>query len=129
MSYTERSFTTTRREFVVPVDPALGANHTSISKAWNAAHRSYRDAHQLTADSPLPDNAIAFWPGDAEIVISHESEKPASPSADDIALVLATYDRYAGRVSAPYAHLGAAEHEKYRDTAQTVLDILGNTRP
>lgn len=129
MSYTERSYTTTRREFVVPVDPAYGADHISISKAWNAAHRSYRDAHQLTADSSLPDNAIAFWPRDAEIVISYETEKPAVPSADDVAPVLAAYDRFAGRVSVPYARLGAAEHEKYRATAHTVLESLGHTQP
>ncbi|MCI3277580.1 hypothetical protein [Streptomyces cylindrosporus] len=129
MSHTERAFTVTRREFVVPADPAYGANHAEISKAWTSATRSYREAHQLPADAPLPDNAIAFWPAAAEIVISYETEKPASPSADDVAVLLATHDHRGGRISLPYAHLAAAVQEEYRATARTVIDALGLGRP
>ena len=129
MPYTERSLTVTRREFAVPVDPAHGANHTEVSKAWTGASRAYKEAHQLAADTPVPDNAITFWPGAAEIVIAYETEKPASPSVDEIAVLIATHDHLAGRTSRPYAHLAAGEQEGYRGTARSVIDMLGLRQP
>lgn len=124
MSHTQRSVTFTRREFAVPVDAAHGAYHTAISKAWQDATRSYRDDHQLPLDNaPLPDNAIAFWPGDTEIVISYETQTPPTVSVDDVARLLATHDHLGGRLATPYAHLAAAEQQHYNAAARNAIDF------
>lgn len=124
MSHTVRSIDITRREFVVDVDPAYGAYHVAISKAWTDANRSYRDDHQLAGDNnALPDNAISFWPRDSEIVISYETEKPSAMCVDDVARLLATHDHLGGRISRPYAHLTAAEQQQYTGAARNVLDF------
>ncbi|MCX5239749.1 hypothetical protein OG824_31570 [Streptomyces prunicolor] len=130
MTHTQRSIAVTRREFAVPVDPAYGAYHVAVSKAWQDANRSYRDDHQLRGDNaPLPDNAISFWPGDTEIVISYETEKPAAPSVDDVARLLAAHDHLGGRLSRPYAHLAVAEQQHYADAARNVLDFASAATP
>jgi hypothetical protein len=125
MSHTVRSIDITRREFVVDVDPAYGAFHVAISKAWTDANRSYRDDHQLAGDNnALPDNAISFWPRDSEIVISYETRKPSAMSVDDVARLLAIHDHLGGRAAVPYAHMAPADQQHYHAAARNVLDHL-----
>lgn len=129
MSFTERTIIVTRSEFAVPVDAAYGASHVAISKGWRAADRAYREDHGLPTDASLPDNAIAFWPGDTEIVISYETERPRDLPVNDVARLLAAYDMTSGRNGTPYGNLPATEQEKYRTTARTVIDSLHPVLP
>ncbi|MFI1535505.1 hypothetical protein [Streptomyces anandii] len=129
MTYTERAVTVTRREWAVPVDPAFGANHVAVSKAWSGANRAYREDHLLAPEAGLPDNAIAFWPGDTEIVISYETEQPARLVADDLARVLATYDHLNGRLPSPFTHLSIEDERKYREMARNTLDFVNASAP
>jgi hypothetical protein len=122
--FTERAFTATRREYAVPVDPAYGALHAAVGKAWRAAERAYRETAGLPENGPLPDNAIAFWPGETEIVISYETDQPATVSAEDAARILAAHDRLIGRQAVPYAHLPATEQQQYLASARSVLASL-----
>ncbi|MFC8676745.1 hypothetical protein ACFUEN_29170 [Streptomyces griseorubiginosus] len=124
MTHTERTSVLTRREFIVPVDPAYGAHPTAVNDALRTADRAYREDQHLAAGTPLPENAIAFWPGAAEIVVSYETEAPPAVSAEAAARIIATHDHLAGRVSTPYDHLPPAVKEEYAATARTILDFL-----
>lgn len=73
--YSRRTITTIREEFAVPVGP-YGAPSAEIGKAWAVAEREYRALHGLSQEDSVADNAIVFRPGDDEIVISFETEKP-----------------------------------------------------
>lgn len=71
-TFTRRTVTTVRQEFVVPAPPPYGAAAAEVEKAWAAAQQAYWKAHETPAGGPLPDNAISFAPGDDEIVLSFE---------------------------------------------------------
>jgi hypothetical protein len=122
--FTERVITVTRREYAVPVDPTYGALHAAVGKAWRAAERAYRETAGMPENGALADNAIAFWPGETEIVISYETDRPATVTVEDAARVLAAHDRLLGRQTAPYAQLPAAEQQQYLASARSVLAAL-----
>ncbi|MFJ8006143.1 hypothetical protein [Streptomyces fagopyri] len=124
MSVTERTITITRREFVVDASPGFGATHVDVGKAWRSAERSFRETHNLPADHALTDNALTFWPGDENIVISYETQGPAAVSVEDTARLLAAYDHASGRVGMPYANLLAVDKEKYCDAARQIVTSL-----
>lgn len=71
-TFTRRTITTVRREFVVPAEQAYGAAAAEVAKAWAAAEHAYRQLHSIPDDAPLPDNGIVFRSGDDEIVLSFE---------------------------------------------------------
>lgn len=75
-TFTSRTVTITRREFLVPAGP-FGAPAAEINKAWAAADQEYRKEHGVPQDQPLSDDAIVFRPGDDEIVISFEKQSQA----------------------------------------------------
>jgi hypothetical protein len=129
MAYAERSSIITRREFVVSVDPSHGAAHSAVNDAWRKADRSYREAQQLAANEPLPDNAIAFWPGADEIVISYETEAAPVMQVDDVARLLGAYEHVTGRTSMPFDHLPPAQKQELHATARAVLDFLRPLTP
>ncbi|MFF7561933.1 hypothetical protein ACFZB4_18420 [Streptomyces pseudovenezuelae] len=76
-TFTRRTITTVRQEFVVPAEQAYGAPSAEIGKAWALAEREYRQHHGLRDEEALADNAITFRPGDDEIVISYETRAEA----------------------------------------------------
>ncbi|MEW2164367.1 hypothetical protein AB0912_15445 [Streptomyces sp. NPDC007084] len=128
MSLTERTVHVTRREFAVVADPAYGANHVEVGKAWRAVDRAYREVHGITdANASTPDNAIAFFPGDSEIIISFETEGHAQLSVDELARALAEYDRRAGREHMAYADLPRPEQQKYRLAATDLINVLATS--
>lgn len=124
MTVTERTITVTRREVAVSADAAYGANHVEVGKAWRTADRAYRSTHGLQDNDSVPDNAIAFFPHDDEIVISFETEGPARLPGDDLARALAEYDRRAGRQPMAYADLPRADQQKYLVAASELINTL-----
>lgn len=72
-TFTRRTITTVRQEFVVPADQAYGATSAEIGKAWSVAEREYRQHHGLREEEQLTDDAITFRPGDDEVVLSFET--------------------------------------------------------
>ncbi|MFJ8798471.1 hypothetical protein [Streptomyces sp. NPDC102487] len=125
MPFTQRTILVTRREFAVSADTAYGANHAEVGKAWTSADRAYRETHGLPeGGNAIPDNAIAFFPGDDEIVISFETEGPARLPGDDLARALAEYDRRAGREQMAYADLPRGEQQKYLLAASELISTL-----
>lgn len=77
-TYTSRTITSTRREWVVPAPEPWGACIGDINAASAVACRAYREQHDLAPDQPLSDDALRFKVGDGEIVISFtiEGETP-----------------------------------------------------
>ncbi|MET7746562.1 hypothetical protein [Streptomyces sp. NPDC005385] len=125
MTVTDRTTLVTRREFAVSADTAYGANHAEVGKAWTRADRAYRETYGLPeGGNAIPDNAIAFFPRDEEIVISFETEGPARLPAADLARALSEYDRRAGRHSIAYADLSAGQQQKYRAAASELINTL-----
>lgn len=76
-TYTWRTITSTRREWVVPAAQPWGACLGDIEAAVAAASMAYREAHGLDEGVTLPDDALRFHVGDDEIVISFTTEEPA----------------------------------------------------
>lgn len=76
-TFSRRTITTVRQEFVVPADQAYGAASAEIGKAWAVAEREYRQHHGLRDEEPLTDDALTFRPGDDEIVISYQTRAEA----------------------------------------------------
>ncbi|MFJ6540564.1 hypothetical protein ACIQMP_07950 [Streptomyces sp. NPDC091385] len=120
---TERVTIITRREWAVPVDPTHGANHTDLVAAWTDATRSYQDDHRMPDESPIPANAISYWPGTDEIVLTYETESAPAFPIDTLARLLAGYDQLTGRVPMPYKHLSPVEAEQYRHQARQLAHI------
>ncbi|MDG9701704.1 hypothetical protein [Streptomyces sp. DH37] len=75
-TFTTRTVTTIRREWIVPAAEPWGAPSAEVVKAWQAAEAAYREAHSLPADTPLADNALSLHPTDDAIVISFTTEEP-----------------------------------------------------
>lgn len=72
-TFTRRTITTVRQEFVVPAPPPYGAAAAELGKAWAVAERAYRQHHGLRDEEHLADDAITLRPGDDEIVLSYET--------------------------------------------------------
>ncbi|MFC9821418.1 hypothetical protein ACFWG6_31060 [Streptomyces erythrochromogenes] len=72
-TYTSRTVTSTRREWIVPVGPG-GATLGDIAAAMHAATEDYRHYHLVENHVSLPDDALRFHVGDDEIVISFTVE-------------------------------------------------------
>ncbi|MFD9256964.1 hypothetical protein [Streptomyces sp. NPDC059538] len=72
-TYTSRTVTSTRREWIVPAAQPWGAAAEEVEKAWQAADHAYREIHGLR-DVPTPGSALRFHVGDEEIIISFTVE-------------------------------------------------------
>ncbi|MFF4848756.1 hypothetical protein [Streptomyces sp. NPDC001194] len=73
-SYTSRTVTSTRREWIVPAAQPWGAFLGDINTAIAVASVAYREARGLAKDARLMDDALRFHVGDDEIVISFTTE-------------------------------------------------------
>jgi hypothetical protein len=73
-TYTSRTVTTVRREWIVPAANPWGACIGDINAACAAACRAYREERGLAEGEPIADDALRFHVGDEEIVISFETE-------------------------------------------------------
>jgi hypothetical protein len=77
-TWTGRTVTSTRREWIIPAVSPWGAAAAEVGKAWAAAERGYREVHGLLGlESDLPDNALQFHAADDAIVISFTTDQPA----------------------------------------------------
>lgn len=75
-TYTWRTITSTRREWVVPAAQPWGACLGDLRSAIAPASMAYREQHGLNETVTLPDDALRFHPMDDEIVISFTVEEP-----------------------------------------------------
>ncbi|MER5584076.1 hypothetical protein ABT090_20890 [Streptomyces asoensis] len=75
-TYTSRTITTTRREWIIPAPQPWGACIGDINTAFVIACRTYRETHGLAANASIPDNGLRFHIRDDEIVIAFETEVP-----------------------------------------------------
>lgn len=73
-TFTARTITSTRREWIVPAAEPWGAPAAEVGKAWAVAERAYREQHDLPAEQPLRDDALRFKVTDEAIVISFTTE-------------------------------------------------------
>ncbi|MDX2732843.1 hypothetical protein [Streptomyces sp. PA03-2a] len=76
-TFTARTITSTRREWVVPAAEPWGAPAAEVGKAWAVAELAYREQHNLPAEQPLRDDALLFKVTDEAIVISFTTEETA----------------------------------------------------
>ncbi|MCX5138346.1 hypothetical protein [Streptomyces sp. NBC_00338] len=76
-SFTSRTITSIRREWIVPAAEPWGATGAEIGKAWSAAEAAYREHYNLPADRALSDDALRFHVTDDTIVITFTTEEPA----------------------------------------------------
>lgn len=75
-TYTRRTVTTTRREWIVPAAGPWGAALGDIRAAIAAASVAYRETHGLPQDYALPDDALRFHVGDDAVLVSFTTEEP-----------------------------------------------------
>lgn len=73
-TFTTRTVTSRRREWIVPAHPPWGAAWEEIDKAMVAAGHAYRAHHKLPEGGSIPGNALTLHPRDEEIVISFTEE-------------------------------------------------------
>ncbi|MFD5508977.1 hypothetical protein ACFWIB_14540 [Streptomyces sp. NPDC127051] len=73
-TYTSRTVTSTRREWIVPAAQPWGAAWEEIDKAILAAWDAYRTHHRLPLDAAIPGDFARFSASDDEIVISFTVE-------------------------------------------------------
>lgn len=73
-TYTSRTVTSTRREWVIPTAYPQGACLGDVQAAMGAAAEDYRHYHLVEDHVPLPDDALMFTTTDDEIVISFTVE-------------------------------------------------------
>jgi hypothetical protein len=73
-TWTWRTITSTRREWIVPAAQPWGAFLGDIRSAILAASIAYRQQHGLDEDAVLADDALRFHVTDDEIVISFTAE-------------------------------------------------------
>ncbi|MBA2951623.1 hypothetical protein [Streptomyces himalayensis] len=76
-TFTTRTVTSTRHEWIVPAAEPWGAPAEEVSKAWAVAAARYREAHGLPEDAAIPGNALTFHVTDDAIVISYTIEEAA----------------------------------------------------
>jgi hypothetical protein len=77
-TFTSRTVTVTRREWIVPADEPWGAFLGDIRAALGVASSVYRREHGLPEDAVLPDDALRFRAHDDEIVISFTVEEASA---------------------------------------------------
>lgn len=77
-TFTSRTITSTRREWVVPAAEPFGACIGDINTACATACMAYREAHGLTEGASLADDALRFKVTDDAIVISFTIESEAA---------------------------------------------------
>ncbi|WP_052189870.1 hypothetical protein [Streptomyces sp. NRRL S-1824] len=75
-TFTARTITSTRREWIVPAAEPWGAPAAEVGKAWAVAELAYREQHSLPAEQALHDDALRFKVTDDAIVISFTTEEP-----------------------------------------------------
>ncbi|WP_369778856.1 hypothetical protein [Streptomyces sp. R33] len=75
-TFTSRTVTTTRREWIVPTGPR-GAALGDMQAAVLVATQDYRHYHLVEDHVQLPDDALVFTTTDEAIVISYTVEQPA----------------------------------------------------
>lgn len=76
-TFTSRTVTATRREWIVPAPEPSGACISDINAAFAVACQAYRESQGLSERAPIADNALTFHVGDDEIVISFTTEETA----------------------------------------------------
>ncbi|MEU1434001.1 hypothetical protein ABZ438_07870 [Streptomyces sp. NPDC005786] len=76
-SFTSRTVTSTRHEWIIPAAEPWGAVGAEVGKAWSAAEIAYREHYNLPADRGLADDALRFHVTDDAIVITFTTEEPA----------------------------------------------------
>ncbi|WP_405964801.1 hypothetical protein OG713_34695 [Streptomyces sp. NBC_00723] len=77
-TYTSRTVTTVRREWIVPAAAPWGACIGDINAATVAACRAVREERGLAEREPIADDALRFHVTDDAIVISFETETPVN---------------------------------------------------
>jgi hypothetical protein len=76
-TYTSRTVTSTRHEWIVPAAEPWGAPADEIGKAWAAAEMAYREANNMPEGGGIAGNALAFHVTDDAVVIAFTTETPA----------------------------------------------------
>jgi len=74
-TFSHRDIVTRRREYTIPAAAKWGACLSDVQAAITAALLAYRDAYDLPTHVSVPDDALRFFPGDDEIIISFEIEE------------------------------------------------------
>jgi hypothetical protein len=74
-TWTWRTVTSTRREWIIPAAQPWGACLGDLRGAIAAASVAYLEHHGLPENAALADDALRFEPRDAEIVISFTTEE------------------------------------------------------
>lgn len=74
-TYTSRTVTSTRHEWIVPAAEPWGACLGDLRSALATAGVAYREAHGLPDEAPLADDTLRFRAHDDEIVISFTTEQ------------------------------------------------------
>jgi hypothetical protein len=75
-AFTNRTITTTRREWIVPTTYPRGACLGDMEAAISAAARDYRHYHLVDECVTLPDDALMFTSTDEAIIVSFTIETP-----------------------------------------------------
>ncbi|MCX5587577.1 hypothetical protein [Streptomyces erythrochromogenes] len=75
-TFTSRTITTTRREWIVPTNYPRGACLGDMEAALGAAARDYRHYYNLSDLVTLPDDSLSFTTTDEAIVIAFTVETP-----------------------------------------------------
>lgn len=66
---TRREYTTRTIEHTIDAAPPYGACFSEIGKAIAIAQHEYRHLHNLATEQDIPDDAIAVFAGDDELII------------------------------------------------------------
>ncbi|MFD9564403.1 hypothetical protein [Streptomyces sp. NPDC059994] len=74
-TYTTRTVTSTRWEWIVPAAEPWGAAAAEVGKAWAAADLAYREQRGIAEGEPLSDDALRFTVADDAIVIGFTVEE------------------------------------------------------
>lgn len=74
-TYSSRTMTSTRHEWIIPAAQPWGAAAAEVAKAWEAASAACGAAQGIPPGGTLPDNALSFHVGDDEIIISFVTEE------------------------------------------------------
>lgn len=84
-TFTARTVTVTRHEWVVPAEEPWGACWVEVFRAFHCADREYRKLHGMPYNAAegvrladLSDDAIRMHVGDEEIVMSFTTEEEQS---------------------------------------------------
>lgn len=77
-TFTTRTVSSLRPEWIVPAAEPWGATHAEIAKALVQADRAYREHHGISEEVMIPDDALTFHARDDQVIISFavETEQP-----------------------------------------------------